>query len=152
MAPGITHEHQQQDKQGRHQQAHGSFQPTAHPTRNHHHGHHHEEGMPGKQAFRITGETGKDTLYPVCRLPGKQATAGTEHVGERPAGDHAVIGEDQESRQHTGPAQPLPVPADAFLGSEGAHGIDRTLAPAPAQHDFGHHDRNTDDGDTARLS
>ena len=147
----VTVQHDQQHKQRRHQETYRFFKPAAHAARDHNHGHHHEQGMPGQQAFRITGQLLENTRNAFSGGAGKGPCRGPEYIGQRPAGNDTVIGKNQESSQHAGPAEPPPARMGAGFFGQAAHGIDGTLAAAPAQHDFRHHDRNTDDGDTGQV-
>ena len=107
--------------------------------------------MPGQQAFRTADQGVENALHTIGREAGKHSTAGAKHVGERPAGNHAVIGQDQETGNDTGPPQPLPVRTGVFLDGKNAHGIDRAAAATPADQYLGHHDRYADHRDTGQV-
>ena len=150
--PGKTQQYKQQHKQGRHQKFHRFLKATAYTTGNYHHGHGDKNRMPCQQALGITHHIGENTLYTIRCQAGKQTTAGTKHIGQRPTRDDTVIGKNQKTRQHPCPTQHNPGTSGIFFCGERTHGIHRTLAPTTPYHDLSHHNGNTDHGYTDEIN
>ncbi len=107
--------------------------------------------MPGQQTFRIGNQRAEDGIDVIGAGSDEHPGGGAEHIGQRPAGDHAVIGQDDEPRHYTAPAQVLPAAIAALFRGQGAQRIDGALPTATTQHDLGHHDRDADQGDADQV-
>ena len=107
--------------------------------------------MPQAQPPRIRGQRTKAGTGALPVYTDKLTTAHADDVIQRPARHHAVERQDQQRSDHPHDGRPGPARRGPRLQCQGAQGIHRAAASAPAQHRLGQHDRQPDQRDTDQI-
>ena len=108
-------------------------------------GNEHDEGQPEVQAA-VSGEVRKKRTDGV-RAVGEGAASGKPDVGDRPARDHRIEGEDARTGEDAQGADHPPGGA----GLDGVERPHRILLCTPAHGELGDHDRKADENDARQI-
>lgn len=86
----------------------------------------------------------------VCTL--QRTCPHLDHVIDRPAGHHRVVGQNQNASEHSHPAHQYPKPAAAMLLHKNSQTVDRTITPLPTDNDLSHQNRQTNQHDADEIN
>lgn len=151
-AHAVTDQQKQDDKQQGHEQGGEGLKPRAHAARHDQHGDHDRHRVP-EQQLHGAGHEGLEHALDRGAIQATEAAGGRLlHVGDGPAHDHAVVTEDEETRDHAHPAEITPGGRGAFLPHQFGHGVNRAAPSTAAKHDLGDQDRRGDQQDAGEVN
>ena len=107
--------------------------------------------MPQEQGCRIAEQPGEYRANGLCGLARKLATGGRSNVGHGPAANHRIERQNQETGQHADSTDHPPDRFQALACCNQAQAVDGAVATPAANHDFSHHDGNTDHGNADQV-
>ncbi len=140
----VAYQDQEQHEQDRHQDTHRPLQTGTYAAGDDEGGHDDENRVPGKQPLRVTDQGVEQGVGGLAGQGREGAPQGAKGVSDGPAGDDAVIGDDEKAGDYPAPADQLPEVVSSLLANEGAHGVDGALASAAPDKDLRHHDGDAD--------
>ena len=147
----VSDQSDEQDQEDRHQPAHRNLQPSDDAPRHDDYRGHHEQGVPEQHLPGVRQEVVEDPRRELAVGTHEGAATQTEHVRHGPTGDHGVVRENEEAREHTHPTDQGPETAGAAVPNQRAQRVDGTLSPGAAHQDLGNHDRDADGGDADQV-
>ena len=142
----VDEEQGEQDEENRHEDLAPALDPLLHAAYDDAQAEQDEDEMPENLPRAIADQTAEHPFDCFRRLPAETAGDCPVDIVQGPAGHHRIVGEDEKGGADADPAGRLPEGALPFEMDEGADSI---AAGVPADHQFGHHDRQADDGDAA---
>ena len=107
--------------------------------------------MPQQQGAGIAQQTRENSTHGVCGLAGELAAGGGANVGNGPATNYRVKRQNQEACKNAHGANQFPGRVQSVPLGNGLDAVNRAVATTTADHHLGHHDGNTDDGDTQQV-
>ncbi len=140
---GVADHDDQHHEQCRHQYRHGALYAVFQAATHNEQRACYEHGMPHNQSDGIRQQFVELPGYRQ-RISAAEAAAGLEDVGQRPAGDHAVVGHDEIADQHAHPANQEPGPGASCLFCHDPHGDRGTVATPTPDPQLGDQDRHSD--------
>jgi hypothetical protein len=142
---GIAEEYDHQHEERRHHEANRLLQTALDAAGDDEDGQRHEQGVAQTDRPPVAHETAELGADGAGIRTGEHAHRALHDVRESPAGDDAVVRQDEDTRDYAHAADQLPASRTALFFAEQAHCRHRVAAAAATDEDLRHHHRHTDE-------